>query len=409
MKTETFIQRFIQLPLILKKNSFFLFGPRSTGKSYLINQTLPNIQKINLLDTDIYQTLLKRPMLLEEIINPKSKLVVVDEIQKIPPLLDCIHKLIEERKIHFLLTGSSARKLKRSGVNLLGGRAWESQLFPLTSLELDKKFDLLTYLNSGGLPKIYLSAFELNKDKTGEKELTNFPKYDRHDKYDIVHNHLKAYCHLYLSEEIQQEALVRNLDLFARFLDASALTNGEELHYTNLSNDCSVPVRTIENYIQVLVDTLIGFNILPFTKTKKRKAITRSKFFLFDIGVTNFLSGRGEIKKGSELFGKAFEHFIALELRAYLSYNNRREPLMYWRTKNGFEVDFVVGNQLAIEVKSSNSITHSELRGLNALLEEKLVKTYAVVSQEKLTRYIGEITIYPWKEFLKLLWSHQLF
>lgn len=326
--------------------------------------------------------LLRRPKALEEILAPKDKTVIIDEIQKIPALLDVIHRLIENRKINFLLTGSSARKIKRAGGNLLGGRARELHLFPLTSVELGPDFDLLTYLNKGGIPRIYQS--------------------------DDLEIDLKSYVNLYLIEEVKQEALVRNFDQFVRFLDTMGLTNGEELHYANIANDSGISPRTLEGYIQVLEDTLIGFQVHPFSKTKKRKAITRSKFFFFDIGVTNYLANRGLIKEKSELFGRALEHFVALEIRAYLAYQNKREQLYYWRTKNGFEVDFVVGQKLAIEVKASSNVSDSELAGLKALREEKLIEKFYVISKDPIKRTVDGITILPINDFLKLLWDKKL-
>lgn len=372
-------KRTLNLKKAIGTSSAFLFGPRGVGKSFWIHEELKNAFVIDLLDSDIYQGLLRRPRQLEEMIPRGTSLVVIDEVQKLPELLDSVHRLIEASKIRFLLTGSSARKLRRGGANLLGGRARELHLFPLTSNELANSFDLTKYLNTGGLPRVVLSK---------EPELD-----------------LKSYVNLYLIEEIKAEALVRKFDQFVRFLDAIALTNGEELHYANLSNDSGVSQRTLEGYIQVLDDTLIGFQVLPFLATKKRKAITRSKFYFFDLGVTNFLANRGEIKPASELFGRALEHFIALELRAYLSYLNRRMPLCYWRTKNGFEVDFVIGNQVAIEVKASRRISDQDLRSLKALREEKKVKNYIVVCQEPIVRISDGIKILPINSFLKALWS----
>jgi len=252
-------------------------------------------------------------------------------------------------------------------------------MFPLTSHELGKSFNLVSYLNRGGLPRVVLS-----KD----------PQLD-----------LKSYVNLYLTEEVKAEAIVRKFDQFVRFLDAISLCNGEELHYSNLSNDSGVAQRTLEGYLQVLDDTLVGFQVLPFLATKKRKAISRTKFYFFDLGVTNYLANRGEIKPASNLFGRALEHFVALELRAYLSYLNQRSSLCYWRTKNGFEVDFVVGNQLAIEVKASRRVSDQDLRSLKALREEKNIKQFMVVCQEPVRRISGGIEILPIADFLKKLWG----
>ncbi|OFZ51807.1 MAG: hypothetical protein A2381_00700 [Bdellovibrionales bacterium RIFOXYB1_FULL_37_110] len=375
--------RSLSLGKHLNKSSLFLFGARNTGKSFLIQHTFPKLRYIDLLDSDCYSALLRRPKALEEMLTIKDKCVIIDEIQKLPALLDVIHRLIETRKINFLLTGSSSRKIKREGGNLLGGRAREFHLYPLTSKELGLDFDLIKYLNRGGLPRIY--------------------------KSDDPYIDLKAYVNLYLAEEIKQEALIRKFEQFVRFLDTMSLSNGEELHLANIANDSGISPRTLEGYIQVLEDTLVGFQVYPFFKTKKRKAITKSKFYFFDIGVTNFLANRGEIKNKSELFGRALEQFIALEIRAYLSYNNKREQLYYWRTKNGFEVDFIIGTKAAIEVKASSRISDSELKNLKALREEKLIEKYFVISQEPFRRTVDGITILPIGEFLKELWSDRLF
>ncbi len=259
--------RKLDLQKILKQNNFFLFGPRSTGKSFLIKHTLSskNMIIIDLLDDDLFEELMRRPKALSEKITSQTKLIIIDEIQKIPKLLDEVHRLIETTKVKFLLTGSSARKLKRGGTNLLAGRAWEAQLFSLCYQEIDK-FNLLNFLNFGGLPRVILSKNPLEE--------------------------LKAYTRTYLSEEIKAEALVRNYEHFVRFLETMALNNGQELNYSTLSSDAGVPARTLEGYIEVLKDTLLAYEVSAYQKTVKRKATTKSKIFLFDIGVANYLSGR---------------------------------------------------------------------------------------------------------------------
>lgn len=305
----------------------------------------------------------------------------LDEIQKIPSLLDEIHRLIERRIGPFLLTGSSARKLRHGDANLLGGRAWQAHLFPLTSTEIPD-FNLVQYLNRGGLPHIYGS------DQSGEE--------------------LQNYVSLYLKEEVKEEALTRRMGDFARFFDVMGIQNGEELNFENISSDCGVKAKTVQNYIEILEDTLIGFQVPAFRKTKSRKAITRSKFFLFDVGVVNALAERGDIRSKSELFGKAFEHFMTLELRAYLSYRNLRGPLQYWRSTSGFEVDTIVGNHLALEFKSTDCVVEKQLRGLRALRDEGLIRHFAVVSLDPELRRIDEITVYPYMKFLKQLWGNQI-
>lgn len=374
--------RTLQLADLLAKKSFFLFGPRASGKSYLIRQQLPGAKVYDLLDSDVLGRLARRTKLIGEEAEDDGRIIVIDEVQKLPVILDEVHRLIETRGLRFLLTGSSARKLKHGAANLLAGRAWQAALFPLTSREIPK-FDLFTYLNRGGLPAVYPS-----KDY-------------RED--------LQSYANLYLREEIMAESLVRRIDQFARFLDVAALQSGEELHYQGLSSDSGVPVRTLQGYIQILEDTLIGFLVPPFGATKKRKAITRPKFFLFDIGVTATLTARGEVRPKSELLGRAFEHFMFLELRAYLAYRRRDERLQYWRSTSGFEVDCVIGDKLAIEFKSAELVSERDLKGLRALAEEGVVKNFAIVSLDPTYRVMDGTKVYPWQHFLDELWADRIF
>lgn len=366
---------------LLKKRSFFLFGPRATGKSTLIEQCLKEARVYDLLDSDTYHRLLRAPGIIAEETDAET-LVVIDEIQKLPTLLDEVHRLIAKRQQTFLMTGSSARKLRHGAANLLAGRAFQAELLPLTSAEIPD-FDLLAYLNTTGLPEFH------GDDMAGE--------------------FLHAYVGTYLKEEIQAESLVRNLPGFTRFLEVVALCNGEEINYASISSDCGVSPRTLENYFSILDDTLVGFNVPPFRATTKRKAIARSKYYLFDVGVVNTLANRGHIALKSELFGRAFEHFIALELRAWLSYRRAHLPLQYWRSTSQFEVDFVLGNQLALEVKSTDLVTTKHLKGLRALKEEGLIEHYAVVSLDKEARLTDDgIRIWPWRLFLGKLWADEL-
>jgi predicted AAA+ superfamily ATPase len=379
--------RILQMNSLLEKKSFFLFGPRSVGKTTLISQQLEGAVIYDLLDLDTYSLLLRYPKSIEERYlaasqEKRKSIVVIDEIQKLPQLLNEVHRLIEKYRIRFLLTGSSARKLRRGAANLLGGRAWEARLFPLVSQELsDLNFN--RYLNRGGIPHIYLS--------------------------DDFREELNSYLNLYLREEIAAEALVRRVDSFARFLDVMGLQNGEELHFQGISSDAGVPAKTIQNYIEILEDTLIGFQVPAFLKTTKRKAITRSKFYFFDVGITNALAKRGEILPESELFGKAFEHFLILEIRAYLSYKRKPYALTYWRSTSQFEVDCIIEDKLACEFKSTSHVTAKHLKGLKALKEEKNILDFCVVSQDPEPRMVEGIKIYPWKTFLRELWADKLF
>lgn len=374
--------RTLNLPALLKNRSFFLFGPRATGKSTLIKKTLINARIYDLLDPNEFQRLVREPKVISQETDADT-LVVIDEIQKLPILLNEVHRLIFNRKQTFLLTGSSARKLRRGTSNLLAGRAFQADLFPLTYREIPE-FDLLAYLNTTGLPEFY-----------------NKP---------LVTEFLKAYVGTYLQEEIQAEALTRNLSGFTRFLEVVALNNGQEINFTSFSSDTGVPLRTLENYFSILDDTLIGFSVKPFLATTKRKAITRSKYFLFDVGIVNALAKRGRIETASELFGTAFEHFIALELRALLSYRRLDISLQYWRSTSQFEVDFILGNQLALEVKGTDLVKDKHLKNIRALKEEGLFKTYGIVSLDNRQRVTEDgIHIWPWKEFLNKLWTGFLF
>jgi predicted AAA+ superfamily ATPase len=370
-------KRILDLRTLLKKKSFFLFGPRGTGKTTLVKHTLSEATVIDLLEIKTYREYLKNPSIIsEQMLKP---IVVIDEVQKLPEILDEVHRLIEAEKLTFLLTGSSARKLKRGGANLLAGRAWWAELFPLTSNEIPD-FDLMTYLNRGGLPAVYPS--------------------------DDYAEELWAYTALYLKEEIQNEALTRKVAQFSEFLDLMALSNGEEISYQSIAGDCGVSPNSIKNYIQILEDTLVAFQLKAFTKTRKRKAISRSKLYLFDIGVTNSLAKRGEIMEGSELFGKAFEHFILLEVRAFLSYTRKNIGMCYWRSTSKFEVDLILDDQWGVEIKSASSIQDKHLKGIRALKEEGNIQNFAVVSCDRYERKTQDnITIFPWRLFLGKLWN----
>lgn len=370
-------KRLLNLKTALSKKSHFLFGPRATGKSWLIKNQLKNAQVFDLLNTATHDRFLRNPNLLEQEIT--SDLVVIDEIQKIPRLLDEVHRLIEDQGIRFLLTGSSARKLKHGGANLLAGRARSLQMFPLTSRELTD-FDLLRYCRYGGLPMIYQS---------------DDPWLD-----------LKEYTHLYLKEEITAEAVVRRVDHYARFLDVVGQFSGEELNYEQIANDSGVPSRTVANFVEVLKDTLLAFELEPYKKTKKRKATSKSKIYIFDVGVANYLAGRKEVLFRSDSFGKAFEHFIIQELRAYIGYHLIDESMKYWRTVGEkFEVDCLIGEQVAIEIKSGEKFQEKMLNGLLELKAEGKFKKYILVTRDPIARTIQGIEIMPYQDFLEKLWS----
>lgn len=336
----------------------------------------------DLLDDETYLRLFKRPKLIEEENQAIPKIIIIDEVQKLPKLLDEVHRLIKKYNWHFLLTGSSARKLKRGGANMLGGRAWEAKLYPLTSAEISD-FDLIKYLNRGGLPFVY-----------------NSPDF----KTD-----LKNYVNVYLKEEIIEEALVKNHDYFMSFLDVIALANGHEINYESIARDAAVPPRTVLNYVQILQDTLMCHQLKPYQKTKSRKAISKSKLYLFDLGVTNYLAKRGEIIKGGELYGPAFEHFIVNEIKAYLSYHNIDKELFFWRTTDQLEVDCIIGDEIAIEIKSTTLVNNSHCRNLNLLKMEKIFKKHIIVSHDSARRTVdNNIEVIPWKNFLTELWQNKI-
>jgi predicted AAA+ superfamily ATPase len=377
------VERDLNLAKLLAKKSHFLFGPRGTGKTHLVKTQLgEQALTIDLLSDDVYSRLLRRPSLLGEMIENDRKLVVVDEVQKLPVLLDEIHRLIEARRITFLLTGSSARKLRHGAANLLGGRAWETKLFPLTWHELGEHFDLDRYLTFGGLPAVYFSASSADE--------------------------LKNYAKLYLREEIQSEGIVRRFDHFVRFLDVAALCSGKELNFETVANESGVPSRTVAGYFDVLGDTLVGFAVKPFQAGRKRKAVKRSKFYLFDVGVAGSISRRGEVLQGSPQFGDAFEHFIAQELRAYLHYRNLDIELSYWRTVDQDEVDFVIGNEFAVEIKGTERASPRLIGGLLKLKEEGLQKRFFLVSRDPVRSIVDGVEIIPWQEFLTELWNDRL-
>ncbi len=375
--------RSLNLPKLLNQKSHFLFGARSTGKSTLIKDQLESARVYDLLGASDYRRLLKRPETLREELSGYEGLVVIDEVQKLPLILDEVHWILENRPNRFLLTGSSARKLKQGGANLLAGRAWLAYLFPLTSHEITD-FNLLRYLNYGGLPQVYQS-----QDPQRE---------------------LDVYIDLYLREEIKAESLTRNIGVFSEFLDLIALSNGEEINMSSLASDCGVSPTAIKSYLSILEDTQVGFTVPGLTLTRKRKGISRAKFYLFDVGVCGFIAKRGVVKEGSELFGKTLEHFIALELRAALSYHQIRANLHYWRSTSQIEVDFVIPGHMAIEVKSTTQVSSKHLKGLRALKEENLdIPHHITISLDSRPRQTSDgIQIYPVREFLKDLWSGKL-
>ena len=337
------------------------------------------MRSYDLLDTSVYLALSQNPGRISQELDPRDKMVVIDEIQRLPVLLNEIHRLIEERSIRFLLTGSSARKLRRGGVNLLGGRARTKYMHPLTYRELGNQFDLLKAIGRGLLPSIYLS---------------DDPRAD-----------LQAYTGSYLQQEIVAEGMTRNIPAFSRFLKVAALCNGTVVNFTNVSNDAQVPRTTVYEYFEILKDTLLLYELPAWGKSKKRKPLVSSKYYFFDVGVVATLQGR-EFRHGTPEFGEAFETYLMHELMSYTDYVSG-DPLSYWRSTSGFEVDFILGDHTAIEAKAKENLSTQDLKPLRALAEEKKLKRYLCVSLEPRRRNLGNLTILPFREFLEALWSRE--
>jgi predicted AAA+ superfamily ATPase len=306
--------------------------------------------------------------------------VILDEVQKVPALLDEVHWLIENRGLRFVLCGSSARKLKRGGVNLLGGRAWRYAMHPLVSIELES-VDLLRVLNRGLVPAHYLD-----------------PEYERS---------LKAYVVDYLKEEVLEEGLTRNVAAFSRFLEAVGYSHGDLTNYSNIARDCGVDSKTVKEYYQILVDTLLGAFVEPWKRKQERQVIGKApKFYLFDVGVAGALSGRHIREERGEAFGRALEHFVLMEILAHRSYRDLDYGVHFWRTKSGLEVDFVLGDgEVAVEVKGASRADPSDLRSLYAFSGDNRPRQAVLVCNERAPRRVEGIEILPWREFLARLWA----
>lgn len=383
-----YYRRCFDLGPLISRKSLFLFGPRQTGKtSYIRNQLLKDM------DAKLFWTLLDGRLrvglesdigLLRqevEVRNLHDCLIVIDEIQKCPKLLDEVHYLIEERNIRFLLTGSSARKLKSTGVNLLGGRATERHMHPFTFPEIGnhEKYNLPYIFEHGLLPSVFLS--------------------------DDSEEDLAAYTNTYLTEEIAAEGASRNLPAFSRFLTVAALTNSQIPNYSNIANDCKMSVQTISQWYEILEKTLIGYKVEAYTKTVKRKAFASPKFYFFDMAVARFLRSMPVPQENMTEFGEFFEQLVCMELKAWIDYRSPRSRLAYWRSLSMFEVDFCLDDNLAIEVKASRNVSEKQLKGLKALREEGIFRQYIVVCQEEHPRISDGILILPWRYFFEQLWN----
>ncbi|KKQ15117.1 MAG: Conserved hypothetical ATPase [Candidatus Moranbacteria bacterium GW2011_GWE1_36_7] len=370
------IPRFFTPP----KQSFFLFGPRGTGKSTWLKAHFENALWLDLLDPETFRLYSARPERLEELVlgNPEKKDVVIDEVQKIPELLDVVHALIEKKLgLRFILTGSSSRKLKRTGVDLLAGRAVKRDLHPFMAAELKDKFKLAEALENGLLPLVFKS----------------------NDKDSV----LKAYASLYVTEEVQAEGLVRNIGNFSRFLEAISFSHASVLNISNVARDCQVERKVVENYVSILEDLLLSCRLPVFSKRAKRERISHNKFYFFDAGVFRSLRPSGPLDKSEEISGAALEGLVLQHLTAWNSYTGEKNKIYFWRTRSGSEVDFVVyGPNVfwAIEVKNAAKISESDLRSLRTFKEDyPECKTYVLYrGKEKLLR--RGVQIVPCEDFL---------
>ncbi len=375
-------ERIIPLELVLKRKSVLLLGPRRTGKSFFIAYQVKPDKIINLLEADTFRRFSAHPELLREIITEKDRVVAIDEIQKLPSLMDEVHSLIESRGIKFILTGSSARKLTRNYTSLMAGRAKRMFLHPLVTAELGE-YKLNDILKFGSLPIVFNSE----------------------DPWD----ELRDYAGLYLREEILAEALVRKVENFSRFIDFAAMSNGSVLNYESIARDAQVPARTIREYYALLEDTLMGFMLNPIKSTAKRKCISAGKFYFFDIGVLNSLLNRTSITQKTKEYGALFEHFIFLEIKAYIDYFSVDSKMSFWRIDEENEVDFIINEKVAIEVKATEMVQGKHLKGLLKFSENEKVDKQIIISLDKERRKIGDVVVYPYRLFLNDLWKGKIF
>ena len=382
------INRYLKIELP-KGQSCFLWGARKTGKSTYLKEQFPKSMCINLLQADVYQRYSRNPERLREEIraqNNNVSTIIIDEVQKVPLLLDEIHYLIETIKnVSFVLCGSSVRRLKSSGTNLLGGRAWRYLFQPLCYQEL-KKLDWRKIFNHGLIPSHYLST-------------------------DKIEKFLASYLYDYILPEVQFEANLRKRETFARFMEVIGISNGEMIKYSNIARDCGIDAKTVKVYFEILEDMYLGYQLYPFKSKVKRQVITEtSKFYFFDTGLANYLRQYEYNGMVGVEAGKSLEHYIFLELVAYKNLCEKRDQIFYWRTKEGYEVDFVVQEQ-AFEVKLSNSVNKSHFKGLIEFNKDHNFKLNVICLEPKkrVTVIDGkEIIIWPVQEFLEMLWSHEI-
>lgn len=371
--------RFFEIP----RGNFFLFGPRGTGKSTLLRMCFPSALRIDLLDPEEYRVLSARPEVLEHRIagSPKKPVVVIDEIQKIPDLLPLVHRLIEGKSgLRFILTGSSARKLKRSGVDLLAGRAIVKTLHPFMAAELQKEFHLDRALRLGMLPLVLDSP---------EPEET-----------------LRSYAALYVKEEVQAEGLVRHIGNFSRFLESVAFSHAAVLNVSNVARECQVERKVVESYLSVLEDLLLAFRIDVFSRRRGRELASHPKFFYCDAGVFRSLRPKGPLDRPEEIEGPALEGLVAQHLRAWTAYSGDDHSLYHWRTRSGVEVDFVIYGPSgihAIKVKNTSRIRPEDLRSLKAFAEEYPQASRLLLYRGKHRIKTDKILCLPCEDFLSQL------
>ena len=364
--------------------AMFLFGGRQTGKSTLLKERFPKAVYIDLLKSDVRNRFKQHPEEFRESLlrYPPETLVIVDEIQKVPDLLDEVHWLMVEKGLWFILSGSSARKIKKSGANNLGGRAIPETLFPLVSAEIPD-FDLERAVQNGMIPRHYMVA--------------------------NARNRMRAYIDLYLKEEIIEEALVQNVDEFVRFMEVAAIMDGEILNYENVASDCEVSANTVKAYYKILVDTLLGFEVPAYRKVIKRKLYKSPRFYYFDVGIANHLTERYHLAPKTPEYGHAFEHLIMQEIVAYLSYTNSDEELTYWHTYENLEVDAVIGDaRVAIEIKSKEHIDHDDKKGVTEFAKEHPDTKQIIVSKDRISRRSGDVDLYYVTDFFKALWAGEI-
>lgn len=365
--------------------AMFLFGARQVGKSTLLQRRFGDAVYYDLLLPGIRKSFKRNPELFKDALSskPAGTLVIVDEIQKAPELLDLVHWLMVNNGLRFILSGSSARKLKKSGANTLGGRAQPRILYPLVWPEVTD-FNIDKAVQNGMIPRHYLA--------------------------DDATDRLEAYVDVYIKEEILEEAAVQDIDAFERFMEVAAISDGEMLNYSNIAADCGVSAKTVKSYYQILYDTMLGYEIQAYRKVIKRQIVQAPKFYYFDVGLSNYLMGRHNIKRGSDDYGHAFEHFVMQEIIAYKGYNRRKEEVSYWHTYNGQEVDAVIGDaKVAIEIKSCEQIKTKHKAGLKAFKDEHPDCRLILVSLDPITRVSGDKELIYVTDFLKMLWNGEIF